>query len=99
MGNRTSYIKEQWGYIISYYSINCFLTLFSKLRNWIDMQNDVAAEPMNAAKEKARVAKEKVLSDGGPLFPFQDHDLKAFYNPFLHVIGKRAKGKTKGQHG
>jgi hypothetical protein len=26
------------------------------------MQNDVAAEPMNAAREKARTAKEKVLS-------------------------------------
>ncbi|KAG2657957.1 uncharacterized protein LOC120698880 isoform X4 [Panicum virgatum] len=30
-----------------------------KLRNWIDMQNDVAAEPMNAAREKVRAAKEK----------------------------------------
>ncbi|CAM0145594.1 unnamed protein product [Urochloa decumbens] len=30
-----------------------------KLRNWIDMQNDVAAEPMNAAREKARTAKVK----------------------------------------
>ncbi|KAF8662405.1 hypothetical protein HU200_055985 [Digitaria exilis] len=30
-----------------------------KLRNWIDMQNDVAAEPMNAARGKARAAKEK----------------------------------------
>ncbi|KAG0532889.1 hypothetical protein BDA96_04G144400 [Sorghum bicolor] len=29
-----------------------------KLRNWIDMQNDIAAEPMNAAREKARAAKE-----------------------------------------
>nr|CAB3482291.1 unnamed protein product [Digitaria exilis] len=31
----------------------------NKLRNWIDMQNDVAAEPMNAARGKARAAKEK----------------------------------------
>ncbi|CAN6278436.1 unnamed protein product [Urochloa humidicola] len=30
-----------------------------KLRNWIDMQNDVAAEPINSAREKARTAKEK----------------------------------------
>ncbi|KAL6877571.1 hypothetical protein ACP4OV_012786 [Aristida adscensionis] len=30
-----------------------------KLRNWIDMQNDIAAESKNAAREKVRAAKEK----------------------------------------
>ncbi|WVZ76196.1 hypothetical protein U9M48_024186 [Paspalum notatum var. saurae] len=30
-----------------------------KLRNWIDNQNGIAAEPMNAARGKARAAKEK----------------------------------------
>lgn len=55
-----------WQYIIFY--MNNFLTLFSKLRNWIDMQNDIAAEPMNAAREKARAAKEMVLSLASLLF-------------------------------
>jgi len=32
------------------------------------MQNDVAAEPMNAAREKVRAAKEKVLSLESLLF-------------------------------
>ncbi|KAL6646756.1 hypothetical protein ACP70R_015450 [Stipagrostis hirtigluma subsp. patula] len=30
-----------------------------KLRNWIDIQNYIAAEPKNAAREKVRAAKEK----------------------------------------
>ncbi|WVZ76190.1 hypothetical protein U9M48_024181, partial [Paspalum notatum var. saurae] len=33
--------------------------LCGKLRNWIDNQNGIAAEPMNAARGKARAAKEK----------------------------------------
>jgi hypothetical protein len=43
-------------------NINCFLNSPSELEDWIEMQNEVAAEPMNSAREKVRAAKEKVLS-------------------------------------
>jgi hypothetical protein len=57
------------------------------------MQNEVAPEPMNAAREKARAAKEKVLS------------LQAIYVSItviwslLCFIGKEVKGRAKGEHG
>jgi hypothetical protein len=43
-------------------NITCFLNSSSELKDWIEMQNEVAAEPMNAAREKARATKERVLS-------------------------------------
>jgi hypothetical protein len=57
--NETSII--QFYQLYSPSDINCCLNFASELKKWIEMQNEVAAEPMNAAREKARAAKLKVL--------------------------------------
>jgi hypothetical protein len=78
---------------INMFDINCFLNLSSELKKWIEIQSEVAAEPVIAAKENARAAKEKVLS----LLAIFVSRIVIFI--LLCFIGKGVKEKTKGEHG